>query len=118
MSRKLSSLWRGPYTVIDKTSPVNYRVQLVGGTKTQIVHRNRIKLCLEPPILRTSPQIRVASESEDDRNVAGYTSLSVEHQGTYSVENNLGRQEEGPDLNRRLRRNRGPPVRYGDFVTH
>ena len=29
LSRKLSSFWRGPYTVIDKISTVNYRVQLI-----------------------------------------------------------------------------------------
>ena len=30
-TKKLSSLWRGPYTVLDKTSPVNYSIQLIGG---------------------------------------------------------------------------------------
>lgn len=44
-AKKLASLWRGPYTVIDKTSLVNYRVQLIGTTKTLVVHRNRLKLC-------------------------------------------------------------------------
>ena len=27
---KFLSLWQGPYTVIDKTSDVNYKIQLVG----------------------------------------------------------------------------------------
>ena len=30
-TKKFASLWRGPYTVIDKTSPVNYKTQLIGG---------------------------------------------------------------------------------------
>ena len=29
-TKKLASLWRGPYTVVDKTSPVIYRIKLVG----------------------------------------------------------------------------------------
>ena len=43
LSRKLSSFWRDPYTVIDKISTVNYRVQLIGSTKCLIVHCNRLK---------------------------------------------------------------------------
>ena len=56
-TRKFSSLWRGPYTVLDKTSPVNYRIQLIGGTVSITVHRNRLKQCHGDPnrvILRTS----------------------------------------------------------------
>ena len=44
-SRKLTSLWRGPYTVVDKTSTVNYKICLIGGSaRTMIVHRNRLVL--------------------------------------------------------------------------
>ena len=32
-TKKFSRLWKGPYTVIDKTSDVNYKIQLVGTTK-------------------------------------------------------------------------------------
>ena len=31
-TKKLSSLWRGPYTVIDRLSSVNYKIQLIGTT--------------------------------------------------------------------------------------
>eukprot|EP00731_Ephydatia_muelleri_P036209 Em0216g3a len=48
-TRKLSSQWRGPYTVIDRVSPVNYKIQLIGTTKTQIVHHNRMKMCHGDP---------------------------------------------------------------------
>ena len=44
LSRKLSSLWRGPYTVLDKVTNVNYMIQLIGSTKCQIVRANRLKL--------------------------------------------------------------------------
>ena len=33
----------GPYTVINKTGPVNYKIQLLGSMKTIMVHRNRLK---------------------------------------------------------------------------
>ena len=32
-TKKLASLWRGPYTIIDKLSPVNYRIQQYTGFK-------------------------------------------------------------------------------------
>ena len=50
-TKKLASLWQGPYTVIDRTGHVNYRIQLIGTTKTLIliVHRNRLKLCYGEP---------------------------------------------------------------------
>ena len=41
-TKKLSSLWRGPYTVLDRTSPVNYRIQLIGSVVSVVVHRNRL----------------------------------------------------------------------------
>ena len=28
-AKKIASLWRGPYTIIDKVGPVNYHVQLI-----------------------------------------------------------------------------------------
>ena len=43
------SFWRGPYTVIDRISMVNYRVQLIGSTKCLIVHSNRLKPCYGCP---------------------------------------------------------------------
>ena len=48
-TKKFASLWRGPYTIIDKVGPVNYHVQLIGGTQKRIVHRNRLKHCLSDP---------------------------------------------------------------------
>ena len=49
-TKKLASLWRGPYTVIDRINgALNYRIQLVGSTKTVVVHRNRLKQCYGLP---------------------------------------------------------------------
>lgn len=43
-TRKLASLWRGPYTIVDKCGSCDYRIQLIGGTQSQVVHRDRLKL--------------------------------------------------------------------------
>ena len=37
-TKKLSTLWRVPYTVIDRAGPVNYCIQLIGSTTTIILH--------------------------------------------------------------------------------
>ena len=53
-TRKLSSLWRGPYTIIDRVGAVTYRIQLIGSSKTLVVHRNRLKLCYGEPQSKAS----------------------------------------------------------------
>ena len=45
-TRTLASLWRCPYTVLDKLSAVTYKIQLIGSWKTLAVQQNRLKLCL------------------------------------------------------------------------
>ena len=34
-TKKLASLWRGPYTVVDRTNSVNYRIRLIGSPSNQ-----------------------------------------------------------------------------------
>ena len=48
-TKKLASPWRGPYTIIDKTSDVNYKIQLIGGSRQSVVHVNRLKPCFGEP---------------------------------------------------------------------
>ena len=42
-SKKLATQWHGPYTILDKTNSVNYRIQLIGAAHQIVVHRNRLK---------------------------------------------------------------------------
>ena len=63
-TKKFASLWRGPYTVIDKTSPVNYCIQLIGSNKRLIVHFNRLKLCHGLPI-RARPNLPKQATNHD-----------------------------------------------------
>ena len=48
-TRKLSSIWHRPHTIIDRVGAVNYGIQLIGSPKTLVVslvvHRKRLKLC-------------------------------------------------------------------------
>ena len=54
--KKFTSMWKGPYTVIDKPGTVNYKIQLIGGTQTFVVHRNRLKICYMPPPQNVNPE--------------------------------------------------------------
>ena len=49
-TKKLASLWCGPYTINDKLSPVTYQIQLLGiPAKTLVIHHNRLKHCFGTP---------------------------------------------------------------------
>ena len=37
-SRKLTSPWTGPYSIVDRPSQYNVRIQLIGGRKNLVVH--------------------------------------------------------------------------------
>ena len=68
LSRKLSSLWRGPYTILDKVTAVNYKIQLISGTKCQTVHSNRLKLYNghPEPISRTEKNVGHSRPDQPD----------------------------------------------------
>ena len=43
-------MWKGLYTVIDKCGPVDYKIQLIGGTQLLLVHhQNHLKPCYGAP---------------------------------------------------------------------
>ena len=50
-SKKQATQWRGPYTIVDNTSSVNYRIQLIGAAHQIAVHRNRLKPVFGTPEL-------------------------------------------------------------------
>ena len=108
-TKKFSSFWRGPYTIIDKTGEVNYKIQLIGGTQTLIVHRNRLKLCYTPPP-PSVPNASYPSIPPDYQctlptycpvsGVGGYTTLHSTHPDTRPV------------------RSHRPPARYDDYLRY
>ena len=131
-TKKFASLWRGPYTVLDKVSPVTYRIQLIGSHHQLVVHHNRLKLCLGAAhrqrgtytsigTTTTGQAERIRDNGANDdpphrlcqggsgapttcSHVAGYTSSSDIAQP--------------PPRTPRPVRHRQPPNRYGQFVQY
>ena len=110
-TKKFASQWRGPYTVTDKLSDANYRIQLLGSpTKSLVVHHNRMKLCYGIPQQAPPPTVPPLATPEyhhiprlsDVQPVGGYTtSSSTPSSGST-----------------RPHRSRGPPACYQNFVSH
>lgn len=130
-SKKLSSLWRGPYTIIGRTSSVNYRIQLIGSTVVLVVHRNRLKLCHgEPGVTSaprtvtsrprkqasTQPMLTARATLQSRRTFADVTAGRPATQGSGGYTSSM-------DLNNcccsdRPQRIRRPPDRYGSYLVH
>ena len=120
-TKKFLNLWRGPYTVIDKTSNVNYKIQLVGANKTLIVYHNRLKLCYGKPPWKTTSKLERATPPKEkqstqcltptrgaliDRTFAEVVATPpTVHPAGYTSTNDIGE-------NSRPQRNRRPPDRY------
>ena len=116
-TKKLSTLWRGPYTVIDRTGPVNYCIQLIGSTTTAIVHRNQLKPCFGNPN-RVVRQLQSSSTSSDRPTPQQQPARSYRDAllstpippGGYTSSSSIGTQV---NTSARPIRNRRPPDRYG-----
>ena len=111
--RKLSSLWRGPCTVIDRVGAAIYRVQLMGSPKALVVHRNRLKLCYGEPRTQRPPvptpqgnHSRLYPQPQSPHILMLLQLTQLHLVSTSSRETS------------RPQRNRQPPARYGSYVTH
>ena len=119
-TKKFTSFWKGPYTVVDKPGDVSYKIQLIGGTQTFVVHRNRLKPCHTSPVPAdvVNPQRTHLLPAIDDEyiysshsdgstehppGIAGYTSVNLGHPST-------------PQTVTRPSRHHRPPARYADYV--
>ena len=112
-TKKFSSLWRGPYTIIDKVSLVTYRIQLVGGSTQVVVHANRLKLCYSDPPVQWSNQS--IPRRQDRVPQAGYTRVNTTPttpapSATSITTGNVTTGRTHPS------RHRQPPDRYGDLI--
>ena len=128
-TKKLSSLWRGPYTVIDRVGTVTYQVQLIGSSKTLVVHQNRLKLCYGEPQGKCTKRQHVSPQTRETVH-SNQTSLPVTPipKLTYAdavankpTTHTAGGYTTSSDCELetgRPQRNRHPPVRYGNYVTH
>ena len=76
------SLWRDPYTVIDKTSPVKYCIQLIGSNRRMIVHFNLLKLCHGSSIRARPNPLKQATDHND--TTEGSTNQSNQANRSYA----------------------------------
>ena len=128
-TKKLSSLWRGPYTVIDRLSSVNYKIQLIGTTKTQIVHRNRLKICYGDPersTIQREPEQSLGEGECLESDEVPEQLLGTEHPSISSAgfaydddsDTDNAVVSDAPLVYHRPQRDQHPPVRYGHYYTH
>ena len=143
-TKKFTSQWRGPYTVLDRVNRVNYRIKLVGSSaKSQVIHHNRLKLCYGTPLQTTTSMQHQSSTVRTQPlyadvvrrpalSVGGYSSppcssaTAPMNSATTSSNNaNMAPPSSSIDsvtatlvrsANPCPQRNRRPPARYNDFI--
>lgn len=128
-TKKFVSLWRGPYTILDKVSAVNYRIQPIGGRQQNTVHTNRLKLCSSTP---TEPEQHFTDPTKGHEGTAGFVTLDKdasngegdemergpldqgeEQEASIFAEEDNARPDDDVENTRRYpERNRRPPDRY------
>ena len=125
-SKKFAGCWRGPYTVVDKTSPVNYRIQLIGTQHQLVIHQNRMKLFYgdhshpkgpresKKATLPTPAPTRESTPVPPSNTRPSYADI-VKGPSTGTEPTS---SEEDPMRPSRPQRNRYPPQRYGNPVFH
>ena len=117
-TKKFSCLWRGPYTVIDKTGPVDYKIQLLGSMKTIVVHRNRLKTCYGRPQWKSVTGTNKSEQGSQPSNKNNTTERSGRSYAQAAAGAPLvpspGGYTSTDDImtSTRLQQNRRPPDRY------
>ena len=122
-TKKLSTLWRGPYTVIDRTGPVNYCIQLIGSMTTVIVHRNRLKPCFSKPN-RLLRQLQASSTDSDRPTPQPQPTTSYRDallstptpSGSYISSTSIGTNVNNSPTSAWLIRDQRPHDRYGTYI--
>ena len=71
-TKKFISPGRGPYTILNKVSAVNYRIQLIGGQQMKTIHTNRLKLCSSTPM---EPEQHFTNPAKGHERTTGFVTL-------------------------------------------
>ena len=113
-TKKFASQWKGPYTIMDRISEVNYKIKLVGSsTKATIVHHNQLKSNygtpqqVTPTSTNAAPPVSPVPLYSDVVRcpvvapAGGYTSSSVPNAGACRPHHSCG-----------------PPAHYGDYMAY
>ena len=119
-------------TIIDRVGDLDYYIQLIGSSKTLVVHRNRLKLWYGEPVHfrlhKRNPQQKVVStqnqQSPPKSSYADVVSNCSTTVGGYTCSSEeLLRPEPQPAQQEQAtttwpQRNRRPPAQYGDLISH
>lgn len=65
VSRKLNSNWVGPFRIVDKKSPVVFKIKEIQGTREQVVHADRLKLC--SMVLMSDISVNLLNKVDEDQ---------------------------------------------------
>ena len=81
---KLSKLWRGPFTIVNRLSEVVYRIKSTENpSNVQVVHVNRLKKChVRPERLTTLREMDEASRLDNPPVVSGPTATEYQPDAT------------------------------------
>ena len=115
-SRKLTSPWTGQYSIVDRPSQYNVRIQLIGTQKNLVIHVNILKpfygIPQDTPISDTqSPEVVVVTEE----GIGSYVSLGEEEGNA----DDTGEIEKGTlNIVSRPQCIRNLPDHNGTYVTH
>lgn len=135
-TKKLASLWRGPYTVVDRINSTNYKIQLISQpSKTLVVHQDRLKHCFgtpqcppTPPVLSSHcsalpsstprPLYSTVLARNTTSSPGGYTSSDNLPASLPQVTPTFSALTAPPSTAAisRPQRSRRPPDRYADFI--
>ena len=76
-TKKFASFWKGPYTILDKAGPVNYKMQLIGGAQQSVVYRSQLKHCYTPPLQSPSLTVSIQSMPEPQHRPTLYSDVTA-----------------------------------------
>uniref|UniRef100_A0A1I8HCD6 C-type lectin domain-containing protein n=1 Tax=Macrostomum lignano TaxID=282301 RepID=A0A1I8HCD6_9PLAT len=62
--KSLSNRWSGPFIILKKIGPVNYRLQAVNGRRRLLVHHDPLKRFVDPPNLSDKPPAKPATKDD------------------------------------------------------
>jgi hypothetical protein len=111
ISNKLCHKWKGPYSIVAQTSPVNYIIKNVENKKTDHVHVSRLKPCyrrennadgvtFQSEMKFDTPAENPKPKRKSNRNTNNTSTTATEAAGTdYEVEKIVGKgwDEVSPD---------------------
>lgn len=112
-SPKLMRDWEGPYEVIAGLSDVTYRVRRKGQRKMKVVHSNRLGKYHHPHFSWDEPEAASSLPSSSNPSSAPSDTSAASDECSVADRGALANH-----ARHNLRRDRRPPARFGDFITH